>query len=297
MRHLVIDHRTHYRYAQPVVFGPHRLMVRPRDSHDMRVIQAGLTVSPPASMRWLHDVFGNSIAIAEFSDPASDLILESRVEIDHFGFEDYEFPVAPHAAFYPFAYTDEERLDLGRTLHRHYPDEEGRLIGWAKRFLDPQGGRPTRDLLIDMTKSIKAEFGYSRREAPGTQTPLETLDLGSGSCRDFALLMMEALRALGFAARFVSGYLYDPAVDGGEGNVVVGAGATHAWTQVFLPGAGWVEFDPTNGIVGGENLIRVAVAREPSQAVPVDGSFTGTPGDYLGMEVTVTVTETDNPPG
>jgi transglutaminase-like putative cysteine protease len=98
--------------------------------------------------------------------------------------------------------------------------------------------------------------------------------------------MMEAARALGLAARFISGYLYSPATDNG-GNV--GGGATHAWVQIYLPGAGWMEFDPTNGIVGNRDLIRVAVVRDPAQAIPISGSWTGTPSDYLGMTVDVTI--------
>lgn len=131
-----------------------------------------------------------------------------------------------------------------------------------------------------------ARFTYLRREEPGTQDPISTLQMGTGSCRDFALLMMEAVRSLGLAARFVSGYLYVPAKDGGH----VGGGATHAWVEVYLPGAGWMEFDPTNGIIGNRDLIRVAVVRDPRQAVPLSGTWTGDPSDLIGMDVEVDVT-------
>ena len=140
---------------------------------------------------------------------------------------------------------------------------------------------------MTLTYAIKEGFAYERRIAWGTQSPRQTLASGRGSCRDFATLMMEAARALGFAARFVSGYLYVPDRDGGDVNL--GGGSTHAWCQVYLPGAGWVEFDPTNGIVGSRDLIRVAVARDARQAVPLHGSYFGDALDDEGMVVSVVV--------
>jgi transglutaminase-like putative cysteine protease len=113
---------------------------------------------------------------------------------------------------------------------------------------------------------------------------------GSGTCRDFALFMSEAVRGRGRAARFVTGYLYDPAIDG-EGPGLQGAGATHAWVQVYLPGSGWVVFDPTNGLIGGTNLIRVGVTRDPRQAVPLQGSYIGAASDFVDMEIEVIVTK------
>ena len=143
---------------------------------------------------------------------------------------------------------------------------------------------------MTLTCAIKEGFTYTRRSEHGTQDPVVTVRSGRGSCRDFALLMMEAVRSLGLAARFVSGYLYVPSRDGRrEGADYVGGGSTHAWCQVYLPGAGWVEFDPTNGIIGNRDLIRVAVARDPSQAVPLSGTYAGSPDDELGMKVQVNV--------
>jgi transglutaminase-like putative cysteine protease len=152
---------------------------------------------------------------------------------------------------------------------------------------------PTRALLADINEGIHKSFGYGARHDEGTQAPLETLALGTGTCRDFALLMMEALRALGIATRFVSGYLYDPALDTAGDGGIQGAGATHAWLEVYLPGAGWVEYDPTNGLVGSNSLIRVAVTRDPSQAIPISGSYSGPSGAFQGMEVSVEVTSGD----
>jgi transglutaminase-like putative cysteine protease len=175
------------------------------------------------------------------------------------------------------------------TLQCHYPDPEGAVTAWARQFLDPAETTNTQELLGRMTRAIKDRFRYEERAILGTRTPVETLRLGSGTCRDFALLMIEAVRSLGLAARFVTGYLYDPAVDG-AGPGLSGAGSTHAWVQVYLPGAGWVEFDPTNGLVGGPHLIRVGVARDPRQAIPLEGSYQGAAADFIAMQVEVKVT-------
>ena len=290
-----IQHVTTYRYARPVRLGPHRLMFRPRDSHDLRLLGATLTISPPAaSIRWLHDVFGNSVAIAEFAGEAVELRFQSDIVLEHYGLDSPEFPIADYARTYPFSYSVEEIPDLGRTTERHFSDPGHEVDEWAKQFAMPDpavahGLVETQPLLERIMHAIKRDFAYAQRDAEGMQTPAQTLALRSGSCRDFALFMIEAVRSLGFAARYVGGYLYDPAVDR-AGAGVSGAGSTHAWVQVYLPGAGWVEFDPTNALVGGRNLIRVAVARDPQQAMPLTGEWTGAPADYLGMEVSVVVT-------
>ena len=276
---VTIRHTTVYRYAAPVTFGDHRLMFRPRDSHDLRLLETGLQISPPANVRWLHDVFGNSIAVASFPEPAQELQLVSTIRLEHFPGIALEFPLEPYAKHHPFSYSAEEVPDLGRTMERHYPDPHHRIDQWAHRFVAGPGETDTQALLVSITAAIREELRYEAREAEGTQTPIETLDRASGTCRDFALFMMEAARSLGFAARFVSGYLYD---DG-----AVGGGATHAWVQIYLPGGGWVEFDPTNALIGGQKLVRVAVTRDPSQAVPVAGTWTGAPSDFLGMTVDV----------
>jgi transglutaminase-like putative cysteine protease len=276
---VTIHHTTTYRYARPVTFGDQRLMFRPRDSHDLRLLQTGLEISPSAQVRWLHDVFGNSIAIATFAEPASELRLVSTIQLEHFPAVALEFAIEAYARKHPFGYSAEEVPDLGRTIERHYPDPEHRVDEWARRLATSPGDTDTQALLVDMTAAIRRDFRYEAREAEGTQTPVETLARASGTCRDFALFMMEAARSLGFAARFVSGYLYD--------DQTVGGGATHAWVQIYLPGGGWLEFDPTNALVGGQKLVRVAVTRDPAQAIPVSGTWTGTPSDFLGMTVDV----------
>lgn len=285
---LTVRHNTVYEYRRPVTFNEHRLMFRPRDSHDIRLLESKLSITPPATVRWLHDVFGNSIAIATFVDEGQELRFESAIVLEHFGVLGDAFPIEDRAQTTPFDYTVEELYDLGRTVERHYADPLGLVDHWVSGFCSPDGETKTERLLVDMTNAVKSEFRYTRRTDPGVQTPTETLSRRSGTCSDYALFLMEAARSLGIAARFVSGYLYDPAVDGGVGGVV-GAGSTHAWVQLYLPGAGWVEFDPTNGIVGGPSLIRVAVARDPSQAIPLTGSYNGAADDFVAMGVEVTV--------
>jgi transglutaminase-like putative cysteine protease len=287
---LSVRHRTVYNYRNPVIFGDHRLMCRPRDSHDLRLLDATLSISPPAATtRWIHDVFGNSIAITSFTEQSNRLTFESSFRAEHFPLPARQIDLEDYARALPFAYTVDEIPDLGRRTERHYPDPERSIDIWARSFLENTPDLSTLSVLNAMNKAIKSEFGYARREEEGTQLPAETLRTRSGSCRDFALLMMEAARTFGLAAQFVSGYLYDEKLIGAGGGLV-GGGETHAWLQIYLPGAGWVEFDPTNALVGGRNLIRVAVARDAAQAVPLAGSFVGQPDDFLGMEVSVEVT-------
>ncbi len=294
MQTLSVRHVTRYSYANPVTFQPHRLMLRPRDSHDLRLVGAELTLLPGGNVRWLHDVFGNSVAVVDFAEPSNELRIESVLTIERYGLGGLNFELEESAAEYPFVYSPDDRIDLGRMLDPHYPDPNSELEAWAKRFV---AARPTGTmaLLTDLNNGIHQGFSYNLRHEQGTQAPLETIRLGTGSCRDYALLLIEAARALGFGARFVTGYLYDPALDT-DAPAVVGAGATHAWADIYLPGAGWVEFDPTNGTIAADNLIRVAVTRDPSQAVPVAGGFTGGTGDYLGMNVEVTVRAVDPAP-
>ncbi len=236
----------------------------------------------------MHDVFGNSIAIATFSEAASELVFESTFRAEHFPLAERKLVVDDYADTLPLSYSASESVDLGPSKARQYSDPEHRLDAWVKLLLD-RSGPGTLDVLMAMIGAIKSEFSYCRREEVGVQTPVQTLSLKAGSCRDFAVFMMDAARLLGLAAQFVSGYLYDEALlDAGGG--LVGGGATHAWIQVYLPGVGWVEFDPTNALVGGRNLIRVAVAREAAQAAPLIGSFTGTASDFLALNVTVEVT-------
>jgi transglutaminase-like putative cysteine protease len=286
---LSVRHVTTYDYARPVRFGDHRIMYRPRDSYDQRLIREHLTIDPePRRVRWHHDVFGNCVAIASFAKPAKRLSFEASIVLDHTPSNAPDFSIEDYARTYPFTYGPDEMPDLGRLIERQYLDPDHALDAWVRRFLIKGRETETTKLLMTLTYAIKETLTYTRRSEQGTQDPLVTLSTGKGSCRDFAVLMIEAVRALGFAARFVSGYLHSPS-DGPE--MRLGGGSTHAWCQVYLPGAGWVEFDPTNGIVGNRDLIRVAVARDPRQAIPLAGIYFGAAEDFTGMSVSVDVRE------
>ncbi|MDP9163073.1 MAG: transglutaminase family protein [Pseudomonadota bacterium] len=283
---LNLSHVTRYTYRQPVRFGEHRIMVRPRESYDQHLIDAELKISPePAELRWLQDVFGNSVAIATFDRPGRELVVDSRVRLEHRPTELLHVDIEHYARTYPFTYSSEDMPDLIRSIERQHLDPLREIDSWARRFVGISGPTDTLAMLTDMTETIKRDFTYVKRPEKGTQTPIETLEKRRGTCRDYAMLMIEAVRALGFAARFVSGYVYSPAV----GEQRTGGGNTHAWVRVYLPGSGWVEFDPTNGIVGNRGLIRVAIARDIYQAVPVSGTWSGFPGSYLDMSVSVDV--------
>jgi transglutaminase-like putative cysteine protease len=282
---LTVRHLTTYRYKQPVAFGEHRMMLRPRDYYDQKLLEAKLVITPePTDIRWVHDVFGNCVAVARFGGRAQELRFESTIRLEQSPTDVLDFQIEEYARRYPFTYGADEMPDLLRAMERQYLDPEHEVDQWARQFLRHDGRTETTELLAAMTHAVKRDLTYVKREESGVQDPVRTLRLGSGSCRDFAVLMMEAVRSVGLAAHFVSGYLYVH-----EGRRV-GGGATHAWLRVYLPGAGWVEFDPTNGVVGNHDLIRVAVARDPRQVVPVSGTWTGFPSDSLGMSVEVEVT-------
>lgn len=282
-----ISHKTVYRYREPVQFGEHRFMCRPRGSHDLRLVETGLTVQPTPKLRWIHDVFGNSVLVATFTEKASELVFESTFTAEHYPVDPDVDLVEPYAETLPFTYDASEIPDLSRVMERHYPDPQHQVDAWVRTVCAGAGTARTLEVLFAITRAIKAQFTYEARDDEGTRTPTDTLRHGRGSCRDFALFMMEAVRSLGLAARFVSGYLYGDVLPGG--GVVVGGGATHAWVEVYLPGAGWLPFDPTNAIIGGRHLIRVATARDPSQAAPLKGSYAGPSDAFLGLTVDVTV--------
>ena len=287
MPFLNLSHVTTYRYKRPVSFGEHRIMVRPRESYDQHLLDATLTIDPePSDVRWLQDVFGNAVAIATFDRRAERLVFDSKARVEHNPVDVLDVDIEDYARRYPFTYASEEMPDLLRSIERQHHDPLRQVDSWAKRFLSADGGSDTLAMLADMTTAIRRDFTYVPRAEKGTQTPIETLQRRKGTCRDYAILMIEAVRALGFAARFVSGYVYNP----DSGDQRVGGGNTHAWVRVYLPGSGWIEFDPTNGIIGSRGLIRVAIARDIYQAVPISGTYFGFPGGFLDMDVTVDVT-------
>lgn len=281
-----ISHKTLYRYRQPVYLNPHRLMLRPRESRDLRLVSSDIAVTPSADVSWAHDVFGNAVATATFESMADALVVDSASTLELRSVAWPVFDIAASAITYPFLYSEDEWIDLGALTVRRHTDPVGRLAAWAQAFV--RGTRTdTLSLLKDISVGVSSAIAYRSREEKGTQSPVQTLDLASGSCRDFAMLFVEAVRSLGFGARVVSGYLFDPDRNrmGSEGS-----GSTHAWAEVYVPGAGWITFDPTNRSVGGFNLIPVAVARDIRHAMPVAGSFAGPADAFVEMSVEVLVT-------
>ncbi len=262
----------------------------------MRLLTSSLRVSPAADVRWSFDTFGNSIALLTFAQPAQALLIESELTVRRYGYDDPMDRLIRHTGHYPFEYEPDEVIDLAPMRDVQQTKDQPAVAAWLTEAI-PSTPSEAMALLHALVRAIHQGFTYGRREIRGVQRPAETIRLGTGTCRDFALLFMEAARHYGFAARFVTGYLYDPAADGGslgashaDGAGLSGGGATHAWADVFLPGAGWVEFDPTNRIIAGRNLIRIATTRTPSQALPVSGSYRATGARCLGMEVEVQVT-------
>jgi transglutaminase-like putative cysteine protease len=242
-------------------------------------------MTPPGTLTWANDVFGNAIATATFSAPTDRLSIESRVTLEHNAVAYPKFDIAGSAASYPFAYALDEISDLGALRIPQFADPANSLPLWAQGFIRSSPTN-TLALLKDINDAILAWVEYEPRDDEGTQSPLVTLDRRRGSCRDIAVLMIEAVRWLGFGARIVSGYLIN------RNSGVVGAsgsGSTHAWVEVFLPGAGWITFDPTNRTVGDFSVIPIAVARDIKQAVPIAGSYVGAANDFLSMNVEVSV--------
>jgi transglutaminase-like putative cysteine protease len=286
-----VHHKTTYRYKRPIRLGPHQLLFRPRDSFDQHLLDSHLDVTPePSEVRWIHDVFGNCLTLVDFSAKCELLEFDTVIRLEHTPESAPDFRIEDYARSHPFSYSDDEAPDLAAYIRRHHP-QDTEVEEWLGKFVRKDIRQPTGQLLMTLNEAIAEGFSYERRTSRGTQSPGETLRHQRGTCRDFALLMMEAARLLGFAARFVTGYVYVPSLDG---PLRLGGGSTHAWCQIYVPGSGWVEFDPTNGIVGNRDLIRVGVARTPEQAIPLSGSYWGDAEDELGMQVTVNVkTETE----
>jgi transglutaminase-like putative cysteine protease len=283
MTRLSIMHETRYDYDRAVSFGLHRLLIRPRDSHSVRVVEASLQLSPPGKVRWLYDALSNCVCLYQPQGQANSLSIISRLVIERF-----PAPLSgvsmddPHTRAPPI-YEREDRTVVAPFLEPATDDDDPTLLKWL-RGLVMRPDEMALEFVLRMNAAIH-QLNYQARGEEGCQSPAQTLARGSGTCRDFAWLMVEGLRRLGFAARFVTGYLYSPSLDPGEGGLR-GAGATHAWCEVFLPGLGWIEMDPTNNLAESPDLIPVAVTRTPAQAAPVTGSLTGDPG---GSSMTVRV--------
>jgi transglutaminase-like putative cysteine protease len=282
---LSVRHETTYHYHRPVAFGEHRMMLRPRDDSDQRIIEAELEITPrPRQLAWTRDSFGNHVATAQFGGRARVLRFVSNIRLDlaPAGFRAAD--IEDFARTYPFAYAPENWPSLKRYTEPLSPHPA--VDRWSAAFFHQDGTADTYALLADMTRTIRRTFKHVSRHEKGIQAPAKTLTLGRGSCRDLAVLMIAALRARGIAARFASGYLHladdhDDDLSGGN---------THAWVQACVPGPGWVDFDPSAGTVGNENLIRVAVAGDPREAIPLQGTWFGAAADHQAMKVAVKVT-------
>lgn len=283
---LTIRHVTTYHYKQPVAFGEHRMMLRPRDDDDQTVLESELKITPePSQLSWTRDIFGNHVATTRFAERASELRFESTICLDHAPASFRATDIDEFARTHPFAYAVKDTPGVARFIAPVSTHPE--LRRWAASFL--REATDTYELLGDMTHTIKRAFKHVARHEKGVQDPVRTLKLASGSCRDLAVLMIAALRSLGIAARFVSGYLH--LADDGDDDVT--GGNTHAWVQVYVPGPGWVDFDPSSGTVGNQSLVRVAVVHEPREAIPLQGTWIGTASDHLTMKVAVKVTAAD----
>jgi transglutaminase-like putative cysteine protease len=280
MKRIRIVHKTEYHYKEPVTFGPHRAMLRPREGHDVHIASSILDVAPAATVQWLRDIYGNCIAVLTFADPSQTLSILSEVDVNLYDDNPIEWLIEPTARSFPFQYAPEEQIELIPYRLPSYPYDGPALQKWLSDLYSPGQLVGTLELLGNLNTHIHDNLVYVHREEAGVQLPNETLGRRSGSCRDFAVLMMEAVRHWGFGARFVTGY-----IQMGEGQ----HGATHAWTEVYIPGAGWHGFDPTNNKLAGTEHVSVAVAREQASAIPISCAWSGPTDAFDRMEVSVQV--------
>lgn len=283
-----IQHRTTYNYSEPVSFGQHKILIRPREGHDLHIEESILDIKPVHTIHWMRDVNGNSIARVDFTEPAPQLMIYSEVLLQHYDSNPLDFILEESAVQYPFIYDPDSQAELAAFTHIIYPKDTASLREWLIQFWKPGSPVETIELIQRLNHHIHDTFQYQRRDEPGVQTPAETLQKNSGSCRDFATLMLEACRCWGLAARFVSGYMQCEATE-------AGGASTHAWTEVYLPGAGWKGFDPTSGIVTGAQHVTVAVSRDPEKAAPISGSYTGPTNAFQNIQVDVSVVQVDKP--
>ena len=281
-----ITHTTRYSYKRAVYFGNHRLLLRPRDGHDLRLIHSAISITPAAQLHWHFDTFGNSVATAIFLEPSNLLEIRSELLVRRFSRDYFLVSVDRRRVRFPFRYSADVLTDLAHFIALENAVEGLELAQWLETIVKTEPDEVLEFLQL-LSETIHTNLTYVRREQVGTQTALTTIRLKSGSCRDFAFLFMESARCFGFAARFVTGYLNDQSKNE---NALQGGGATHAWAEVYLPEEGWIEFDPTNRILASSALIRVAVTRTPLQATPILGSYDDETGDsFIGMDVEVDV--------
>jgi transglutaminase-like putative cysteine protease len=279
--HLVqIVHRTQYRYAKPVTFETHRLVVRPREGHDLRVESLVLAIAPAADVAWAWDVFGNSIAYAHFREPGLELKFDVRVVVRRFFSPDAPPRKSHSPSPYPLDYEMFEQAILRGYTTPVFAEETAAVQRWIGTLPNPGGFPSAEAFVVHLAEMIHQTIRYERREEKGVQSPETTLSLGSGSCRDLATLMMETLRHLGIAARFASGYLDCPATRAAQGS-------THAWTEVYFPQLGWRGFDPTTGHRCTHRHIVTGTSHHPRGVMPISGRFFGPAGSFQSLVVGV----------
>ena len=280
MPRLRIRHETTYTYSEPVRFGPWRLLMRPLDTHATRLIEASLE-TPPGTLTWSYDAYGNCVCHLTPAGVSDQLSVVNNLLVDRYPSPLADVSIDKHpGSMAPIVYSMADRAILEPFLMPATDDQDSAYLDWL-RSLVPATGEPAIEFLKRLNGAIHAQFQYATRDSPGTQSPAETLLLNAGTCRDFAWLMIESVRRLGFAARFATGYLFSP------GATIRGAGATHAWCEVFLPDLGWTEFDPTNALVESASLIRVATTRTWQEADPMSGTTYGNANCVLGVAVDV----------
>lgn len=279
---LRIEHVTQYEYARPVSFGRHRLVLRPREGHDLHVKSMRLEIAPAHRLEWTRDVFGNSVAIVDFLVESQQLVISSEVIVER------QLPLPeddarePWRVSYPVTYDPLEASIAATYQAATYPDDLDAVRRWLDREITTPASADAESVMHQIGDLTHRSVKYQRRYVKGVQSPAETLSLGSGSCRDMATLMMDAARSLGFAARFASGYLDCPASEAGRA-------AMHAWAEIYLPTLGWRGFDPTLGEPTSLKHLVVGVSNHPRGVMPVSGTFDGTSGDCLQMTATVKI--------
>jgi YD repeat-containing protein len=276
---LAITHETRYDFDREVGFGEWRLMMRPADSHALRVVSAELQFSPSGSTRWAYDAFGNSVCFLTPAARSRSLSVTSKLVVDRYP-SPLDAALDDSRSALPILYDTSDLAALAPLIQPETEDRDNILREWIRAEVQDSGS--ALEMLNKLNRSIHEQLTYRLRPEAGVQTPQDTLQLKSGACRDYAWLMMEVVRRLGFAARFASGYV---APHGGE---TIGGGATHAWCEVFLPSRGWIEFDPTNALAESPQLIRIASTRTPEEASPMRGSIFGDAASTLHVSVSVT---------